>query len=146
MAKYEGSVCLNHPDVPASFRCAVCGKPICSECAIKDGGMTYCSQQCRADAIRTGAMVDAVTAKKNAGKARRAIIRLIWLVILVAVAVAAYCFRDEIKSFWNKNASNQVENIVNQAEKAVKDAKKTVEDSTVNRQSKYKKDRENLVK
>ena len=142
MAKYEGSVCLNHPDVPASFRCAVCGKPICSECAIKDGGMTYCSQECRADAIRTGAMVDAVNAKKNAGKARRAIIRLIWLIILVAAAVGGYYYYTQHKS----EIDSKVKNAANQAENAVKDAKKTVEDNTVNRQSKYKKDRENLVK
>ncbi|MBP5638658.1 MAG: hypothetical protein J6X55_04225, partial [Victivallales bacterium] len=38
-----------------------------------------------------------------------------------------------------KNAANQVQN-------AAKDVKKTVEDNTVNRESKYKKDRENLVK
>ncbi|MBP5638030.1 MAG: B-box zinc finger protein, partial [Victivallales bacterium] len=92
MAKNEGSVCLNHPDVPASFRCAVCGKPICSECAIKEGGLTYCSQKCRADAIRTGAMVDAVAAKKNSGKLKRAIIRLIGLIILVAAVAGGYYY------------------------------------------------------
>lgn len=142
MAKNEGSVCLNHPDVPASFRCAVCGKPICSECAIKEGGLTYCSQKCRADAIRTGAMVDAVAAKKNSGKLKRAIIRLIGLIILVAAVAGGYYYythhKGEIDSKM-KNAANQVQN-------AAKDVKKTVEDNTVNRESKYKKDRENLVK
>jgi len=130
MAKYEGSVCLNHPDVPASFRCAVCGKPICSECAIKDGGMTYCSQECRADAIRTGAMVDAVVAKKNSGKVRRAIARLIWLIVLIAVAAGAYCFRNEI---------------ISKVKSVFKQGKKVVEDNTVNRESKYKKEREKMV-
>ena len=85
----EASVCLNHPNTPATHRCAVCRKPLCDTCAILDHGAAYCSQQCRADAIRTSAMVNqALDAKRRTS--RRACIRsLVVLIILAALAAAA---------------------------------------------------------
>lgn len=141
MGDLKNSVCLNHPDVPASFRCAVCGKPICSDCAIKDGGMTYCSQQCRADAIRTGAMVSNVNAHKNTGNTKRLIIKLVWLIIIVALAAGGYYYYTQHKG----EIDSKIQQGKQQFEQGVKDTKKTIEDNTVNRKSKYKKDRERMV-
>ncbi len=68
MAKIDnGSVCLNHPNVPAVARCAVCRKPICADCIVKKDGVVYCSTKCRDDAIRTGAMVEGVEQSPAAG-------------------------------------------------------------------------------
>ena len=34
--------CANHPEVPVSAYCQVCGKPLCQECVRNVGGVVYC--------------------------------------------------------------------------------------------------------
>jgi len=41
------SFCVNHPSRAAGARCHTCHKPLCDECAIKEGANTFCSARCR---------------------------------------------------------------------------------------------------
>ena len=43
----SGSVCVNHPNQAAVARCVTCNKPVCSSCAVKASGKTFCSGNCR---------------------------------------------------------------------------------------------------
>jgi hypothetical protein len=88
----RNSVCLNHPERPASVRCSVCFKPVCEECAIRSEGSTFCSQACLANLERTQGGVAAWREQGARERARRRRRRLIKLIILVVVGVAAYVY------------------------------------------------------
>lgn len=88
----RNSVCLNHPERPASTRCTVCFKPVCAECARQDGGGIFCSQECQESFARTQGSVGAWHEQTNRERARRRRARLIKLVILIALGVAAYLY------------------------------------------------------
>lgn len=137
----EASVCLNHPNTPATHRCAVCRKPLCDTCAILDHGAAYCSQQCRADAIRTSAMVNqALDAKRRTS--RRACIRsLVVLIILAALAAAAYWYYKQNAETVNR----QFEQIQKEAQQQLQQGKHAIEEHTVNRKSNYKKQIESIA-
>ena len=153
MAKIEGSVCLNHPNVPAVARCAVCRKPICADCVVKKDGVTYCSAKCRDDAIRTGAMVEGVEESKARSNAKILLKRIIILIILLALAAGGWFaynkFKDDpegkklLKNVTKevKKASQKVEQTVDQGKQAVKE-----KGDGLIKDSKYKKEREALVK
>ena len=153
MAKIEGSVCLNHPNVPAVARCAVCRKPICAECVVKHDGVVYCSAKCRDDAIRTGAMVEGVEESKARSNSNILLKRIIILIILLALAAGGWFaynkFKDdpESKKLLNnvtkevKKASQKVEQTVDQGKSAIKE-----KGDGLIKDSKYKKERETLVK
>jgi hypothetical protein len=90
-------VCLNHPDREATDRCVACFKPLCDECAISFQGDTYCSEECRDNALRTGANIADFKAAEKAARRKRLIKKLIVFVVLAAVAAAAavYIMRDK---------------------------------------------------
>lgn len=142
MANIDGSVCLNHPDTPASFRCAVCGKPICSECAVKADGLTFCSRSCQADAQRTGAAVASTLESKNRAAKKSRVRTTVLLLIFLFIAVAVYWFYVNNKA----KIDATVQQGIQQGEQIMKETQKSIEDNTVNRESQYKKDRENMVK
>ena len=88
----KNSVCLNHPERPASTRCTVCFKPICGECAVTDEGGTFCSPECVAGFDRTQGSVAAWREQGARARARRRRARLVKLLILIALGVAAYLY------------------------------------------------------
>ena len=154
MAKIDnGSVCLNHPNVPAVARCAVCRKPICADCIVKKDGVVYCSAKCRDDAIRTGAMVEGVQESKKRSNSNRMIMNLIKLIILLALIAGGWFAYNKMKDAPEgkkllknvtkevKKASQKVEQTVDQGKQAVKE-----KGDGLIKDSKYKKEREALVK
>ena len=103
------SVCLNHPDRPADTRCTTCHKPICNECAIRDGNNVFCSDQCRENYDSTRENVEAFQERKRREKRRKMIKRLIILIILIAIGAAAYKYfadnPDDLKKLREKTDS-----------------------------------------
>lgn len=136
-----GVVCLNHPNVPAVARCATCSKPICAECAQVHDGVTYCSQLCYENAMRTGLMVKDVERRKGAANAKRMLVKLIWLIIILALAAGGYYYYKNHKS----QIDAKVKNVKQSVESGIEKGKKKVDDNLI-RDSKYKKQREAMVK
>ena len=64
-SKINGSVCLNHPNVPAVAHCATCRKPICADCAKTAEGITCCSKACLQNALDSRAVVGDIMARKK---------------------------------------------------------------------------------
>lgn len=137
----EASVCLNHPNTPATHRCAVCRKPLCDACAILDHGAAYCSQQCRADAIRTSAMVNQALDAKRRTRRRTCVRSFLGLLILAALAAAAYWYYTQNA----ENVNRQFEQIQKEAQQQLQKGKNTIEEHTVNRKSNYKKQVESIA-
>jgi hypothetical protein len=86
------SVCLNHPDRPATARCTVCFKPVCEECLIRDGAAGFCSQVCADNYGRTKGTVDAWHGQRQRDVARRRRRTLVRLIVLLIIAIAAYLY------------------------------------------------------
>ena len=139
--KINGSVCLNHPDTPAVAHCAVCRKPVCKECQKIYEGVTYCSKECYDNAKRTGGMVDDVLQKRNAVELKRKIRNIIVLLIIVALAFAGWTYYKKNKSTIDAKAKS----LKQQTEKTINDGKKSIDNGLI-KDSKYKKDREGLLK
>ena len=139
--KINGSVCLNHPDTPAVAHCAVCRKPVCKECQKIYEGVTYCSKECYDSAKRTGSMVDDVIKKRKAVEFKRMIRNIIVLLIIVALAIAGWSYYKANKSTIDAKAKQ----LKQQTEKTINDSKKSIDNGLI-KDSKHKKDMENLVK
>ena len=153
MAKIEGSVCLNHPNVPAVARCAVCRKPICADCVVKHEGVTYCSTKCRDDAIRTGAMVAGVQESKSRSNNKRIIMTLVKLIILLALIAGGWFGYKKLKEDPEgkkllKNVTTEVKKAGHKVEQTVDQGKQAVKEKGdgLIKDSKYKKERESWVK
>ena len=138
--RINGSVCLNHPNTPAVKRCAVCSKPLCAECVQMHDGVPYCSDLCWDNAKRTGLLVKDVEAHKKSANFKAFVRRIIYLIIIAALAYGGYYLfthkKSELDTMWEKgkNATEQ------QLEKGKKSIEKGIPGS-----SKYKKDREKMV-
>ena len=141
MADISNSVCLNHPDTPAVARCATCGKPVCAKCLVSKNGSGYCSKKCAADAETMGGRADSVLAERKKTNSKGTIRAIIILIILIAVAAAGYYFYQQNK--------DDVNRFVRKTEKSVSKSAGSVKDSIqsgIPTDSKYKRDREGLVK
>lgn len=119
--RINGSVCLNHPNTPAVKRCAVCSKPLCEECVQMHDGVPYCSDLCYENAKRTGMMVDDVQARKKSANMKAFIRKIIYLVIVVALALGGYCYY--------KNHKGEIDSSLKKGTKVLKDSEKKVKDS-----------------
>lgn len=137
----KGSVCLNHPNVAAVARCATCSKPICSDCALIFDGVTYCSETCRDNAIRTGMMVDDVQQRKGKANLRRKIQQIISLIVLIALVCFGYIFYKGNKSKIDQKAKDLKQTVQQKSSEAADSIKK----NTVERESQYKKEREKAI-
>ncbi len=138
--KINGSVCLNHPDTPAVAHCAVCRKPVCGECRQIHDGVSYCSKECHENALRTGRMVDDVVAKRNAIERKRRIRNVILVIVLAAIGAAAYMFYSSNKS----EIDAKVKNVKSRTEQKLQEGKKAMDKGLI-KDSKYKKERENII-
>ena len=84
------SVCLNHPDRAAAYRCAGCHKPICEECGVTAEGQVFCSDRCAEGYLATREGV----ANFAAGAARRRRARIVrWCLFLLLLALAWLAYR-----------------------------------------------------
>ncbi|HPY89434.1 MAG TPA: B-box zinc finger protein [Lentisphaeria bacterium] len=137
----KGSVCLNHPNVAAVARCATCSKPICGECAQVHDGSTFCSKLCYDNAMRTGMMVDDVQRRKGMANFRRKIAIIINLLILAAIIYAGYHFYTRNKS----KVDRKLQETKQAVQQKSSEAADTIRKSTVERESKYKRDRESAL-
>ena len=137
----HGSVCLNHPNELAVARCATCSKPICKKCMQVHDGVPYCSKLCYENAVRTGAMVEDVMKRKDAGKFGRMIRNIIVLVIVIAIALFGWSYYKKNK----RSIDYKLKKAQYEAERKVQEGKNTIKKNTVDRKSDYKKQRENMV-
>ena len=139
------AVCLNHTDTPAVTRCAACGKPICEKCIIAGA---YCSAECQKKAdLAAGRTHQMMEGKARTDKKNKTVKTVIVLILLAAAAAGAYYYTQNPKKA-NKHF-NELSGTVKKAGKAVskrvEDAKERT-DHKLNRDSRYKKNAENLVK
>lgn len=141
MADLSQSVCLNHPNTPAATRCAACGKPICSQCVVRKNGAGYCSEKCADGAAGSDVRVKDVLAEKKRTDAKGRIRALIIFFLLVAAAAAAYVFYTQNKD----EVDRRLQDTAKQVRAGAKDAKKSIQKS-IPTDSKYRRDRESLVK
>lgn len=145
MAKISDSVCLNHPDTPAVTRCATCGKPVCKNCIVNKNGSNYCSQVCADNAQKSAGRVSEVMESRKRADSRRGVRTLVILIILIAAGAAAYYFytknKDDVDRFVQKTEKELGEKIKQNAD----ETKKSIEQG-IPSNSKYKADREGMVK
>ena len=141
MAELSDTYCLNHPDTPATARCATCGKHVCDQCTVIKNGVSYCSEACAAAAEASTGRVDSAieSGRINAARARRR--SIIILIIIAAVAAGAW--------YYYSNNKDKVNAAVQKAGKKVQtglDASTKTLQKEVPGDSKYKRDRENSLK
>ena len=138
--RINGSVCLNHPNTPAVKRCAVCSKPLCAECVQMHDGVPYCSKLCWENAKRTGLLVNDVQKRKKSAEGKAFIRKIIYLIIIAALAYGGYYLYTRNKS----TVDAQLQKAKNVGEQQLQKGKKSIEKSLPG-DSKYKRDREKMV-
>ena len=142
------AVCLNHTDTDAVTRCAACGKPLCSACiAVSDGG-DYCSQNCYSRGKAAAGRSEGVLSEKNATGKSKAVRALIFLFIIIALAAAGTMYYKNNK----KKVDSKLNTAIRQTKAAAAKTSKTIQKEsgaikkTLDTDSKYKRNREGLVK
>lgn len=134
-------VCLNHPETEAVARCGACGKPLCEKCVLKSNGGNYCSEACAAKAKASASRSGDVMERAGKADSKAAVKKLIVVIILLAIAGAAAYFYSQNKKEIDDKVSSQVKTIRKESKKAIDAGHKALD-----KESKYKRDRENLVK
>ena len=134
------SVCLNHPDTAAVTRCAVCGKPICSQCIVSKNGSNFCSEACASKASGAKDRVNDIQDTKKKTDKKSSVRTLIVIFFLIAAAAAGYFYytqnKEQVDSMANKAAGN--------VQKSIKSTKKDLKKS-IPTSSKYKRNREAMA-
>ena len=133
-------VCLNHPDVNATAKCAACGKPLCKECIMIFDNQKYCSETCYYKGLASGMRAEQVISAKRRTDRSSSAGKFFTLIIIVIIAVAAACFYVKNTKAVDTRAAAGIESIKTRAGIAVEQGKKAVPQN-----SKYKQSRENLV-
>ena len=145
MANISDSVCLNHPDTPATTRCTTCGRPVCGKCVVRRDGADYCSESCAASAQSSAGRVGSVMARKKKSENGKRIRTIIILILLIAAAAAGYSYYKKNKSKVDRSLQNTIRKTESTISTEAKKAKSSV-DKSMPGDSNYKKKRENLVK
>ena len=133
-------VCLKHPDRESVTVCAACRKPLCAECVKSSGSADYCSAEClaRGEASRERAAGVIASSEKVDRKLRGRF--LVWFIIVLILAVGAW--------YGYKKHQEQVDAHIREAVESVKDGKDEAIEAgkgAMPQDSKYKRDREDLV-
>ena len=143
------AVCLNHTDTEAVTRCSACGKPICETCiAVQNENGAYCSHACWTRGKEAAARSGNIIAEKNAGAKSKAIRTLIVIFLLIALAAAGFMYCKGNKKAVEKtlgSAIRQTQAAAQKTGKAIQKESAAIK-KTLDTDSKYKKDRESLVK
>ena len=101
-SKINGSVCLNHPNVPAVAHCATCRKPVCADCAKTAKRITCCSDACLKNALDSRVVVGDILARKKKSEFKRIFINLIVFLIVLVLAWFAYQHREQLLDLFRK--------------------------------------------
>ena len=143
------AVCLNHTDTEAVTRCSACGKPICESCvAVQDENGAYCSHTCWTRGKEAAARSGNVIAEKSTTAKSKAIRTLIVIFLLIALAAAGLMYYKGNKKAVDKKLDSAIRQTQATAAKtgaAIKKESAAIK-KTLDTDSKYKKNRENLVK
>ena len=134
-------VCLNHPDTEAVARCGACGKPLCANCVIESNGNSFCSKACAKKAMDSASRSSDVISRAGKADSKAAVKKIIFILILLAIAGAAAYFYSQNKDEIDAKVSAQVKTIKKKGKKAINAGHKALD-----KESKYKRDRENMVK
>ena len=134
-------VCLNHPDTEAETRCNACGKPLCSKCVHESNGSSYCSEACAKKAEASASRSGDVIARAGKADSKSALKKVIVFIIILIIAGAAAYFYKQNKKEIDARVSSQIKTVKKQTKKAVNAGHKALD-----KDSKYKRDRENMVK
>ncbi len=137
-SKINGSVCLNHPNVPAVAHCATCRKPICGDCAKTAKGITCCSDACLQNALDSRAVVGDILARKKKSEFKRIIRNLILLLIVLALAWFAYQHRQQLQDLFRKGKSKTEQvgkDAVGQVKSKTKTFKKELDEGDARRKA-----------
>lgn len=145
MANLSDSVCLNHPDTPATTRCTTCGRPVCSKCVVRKNGADYCSESCAASAESSAGRVSSVMASKKKSESGKRIRTIIILILVIILAAAGYSYYKKNKSKVDRSLQSTLRKTESTVISGAKKAKSSV-DKSMPGDSNYKKKRENLVK
>ncbi|MBR2435015.1 MAG: hypothetical protein IKB22_06040 [Lentisphaeria bacterium] len=148
MSATKGKVCLNHTSVPAAAICAACGKPICVQCIVPGPEGSYCSQECRERGTAAAAVSQGVLANKAKDNRKAKVRAIIIVIILLALGCAGYYYyinnKDEVEKHLETvkdSAESGVNMVKGKSHEIIDDTKKSMD-----KDSKYKRDREGLVK
>ncbi|MBQ9087300.1 MAG: B-box zinc finger protein [Lentisphaeria bacterium] len=129
--------CLNHPDREAVIHCAACGKPVCSGCVVQ---ASYCSDICaergKAAAARACGVIDERRRTRKSALPKR----IALVIILLAIAGTLYWYYSNNK----KQIDRKARSIVNSVDRKNRDAIRSNQYRAPD--SKFKRDRENLVR
>ena len=134
-------VCLKHPDREAAAVCAACGKPLCAECILHADEADFCSDNCHQKGIESrkrSIEVIRSAAESSRKSGRRA---LIWLIVVIIAGSAGWYFYKQNRKQIHKKVSQVTSSVKAGANEAVNAGK-----GAMPQDSKYKRDREALVK
>ena len=101
-SKIKGSVCLNHPDVPAVAHCATCRKPVCADCLKSAEGINCCSDRCLQNALDSRVVVGDILERKKKSNFKRIIRNLILLLIVLLLAWFAWQHRQQLQDLFRQ--------------------------------------------
>ena len=148
MADRSQSACLNHPESPAAARCATCGKPVCQICLVQRNGACYCSNQCADNAEKSFGRVNTVIESKQRADGKAFKRGIIFLIILAILAAAGYFYYVNNKAEVQrtlKKTERQLKRTEGKLSRHAKSVKSDIQENLPG-DSKYKKEREQLVK
>ena len=98
----DGPVCLKHPNRLAVAHCSVCRRPVCQECVIERDGFKCCSEACLKLAKESTRRSADVVERRDRANARVNVGGIVRWIIIVALLLCAWIFRNNIKAVWNR--------------------------------------------
>ena len=118
------SACFNHEDREGIVRCAVCGKSLCEECAVRENGAAFCSSECKEKASATWERSNDVIAEKAKTDSAALIRKLIYIFVVIAAIAAAYYFYAQREKSVERKFERSVEQLEKGSSQLLKDTKK----------------------
>jgi len=107
--KISGSVCLNHPNVPALAHCATCRKPVCADCVKSAEGIQCCSDVCLQNALASRVVVDDIMQRKQKSQFKALLRRLVLIIVLLALAALAWHYKEPLQNLFKQGKSKTEE-------------------------------------
>ena len=133
-------VCLNHPDRESVTICAACGKPLCDECIFDFEDADYCSADCRdkGEASNIRASVVIQTSDRVDRKSRKR--AFIWFILLLLLVAGGWYYYSKNSKAIDNHLLNGLKTLKETKDEAINAGK-----GAMPQDSKYKRERENMV-